>query len=75
LCFSASLHHDFYHCREAIRFFGREIVDFRKILIELEQLPFVVLERRARRMIGDRLPAALPEAAMAEHLEILRRSL
>src|SRR5690349_7577703 len=41
----------------------------------MEQLPFVVLERRARRMIGDSLPAAMPEAAMAVHLEILRRCL
>ena len=51
----------------------REIVDLGEIPVEMKQLPFVVLERRARRMKGDRLPAALPKAAMAEHLEILRR--
>ena len=50
----------------------REVIDFGKIAVEVKQLPFVVLERRARRMIGDRLPAVVPEPAMPEHLEILR---
>ena len=62
-----------YQFRQPLRLARGEIVDFGKIPFEMKQLPFVVLERRARRMIGDRLPAAVPEAAMAEHLEILRR--
>ena len=49
-----------------------KIVRFRKILRQVKQLPFVVLERRARRMEGDRLPAVLPDPAMPEHFEILR---
>src|ERR1700722_2920125 len=63
----------FYHLGEALRLAGREIVNFGEIAIEMKQLPFVVLERGARRMIGDRLPALVPKAAMAEHFEILRR--
>src|SRR5471030_371651 len=39
----------------------------------MEQLPFVLVEGGTGRMEGHRLPAALPQAAMAEHLEILRR--
>src|SRR6202012_5901986 len=35
--------------------------------------PLVLSEVAARRMEGNRLPAALHQAAMAEHLEILRR--
>ena len=51
---------------------SREVVDFGEIAIEMEQLPFVVLERRTGGMERHRLPAAVPDAAMAEHLEILR---
>src|SRR5665213_2834681 len=65
----------FYQFRQPLRLARGEIVDFGKILVEMKQLPFVVLERRARWMIGNRLPAAVPEPAMAEHLEILRRGL
>jgi hypothetical protein len=60
------------HCGKPLRLLRREIVYLREIAIEVEQFPFVVLERGARRMIGDRLEARVPEAAMAEHLEILR---
>ncbi len=63
------------HIGKAHGLLACEIVSLREILREMKQFPFVVLERRARRMIGDRLPAAMPEAAMAEHLEILRRGL
>ena len=61
------------HFRQTIGLAVGEIVDFGEIPVEVEQLPFVVLERRSRRMIGYRLPAVAPEAAMPEHLEILRR--
>src|SRR6266478_8601197 len=63
------------HIGKALRLLACEIVSLREILREMKQFPFVVLERRARRMIGNRLPTAVPEAAMAEHLEILRRGL
>src|SRR5437762_12954702 len=55
------------HVGEALGLLACEIVSLREILREMKQFPFVVLERRARRMIGDRLPAAMPEAAMTEH--------
>ena len=61
------------HLGEPLRLLFGEIIGLGEIAVEMEQLPFVVLERRAGRMEGDRLPAAVPEAAMAEHLEILRR--
>ena len=35
------------HRGQALRLLFREIVDFRKVLVEMKQLPFVVLERRA----------------------------
>src|SRR5262249_55078036 len=61
------------HVGETLRLLAGEVVGFRKIVIEVEQLPLVVLERRARGMERHRLPAAVPDAAMAKHLEILRR--
>jgi hypothetical protein len=60
------------HGGEALRLLRSKIVHLGEIAIEMEELPFVVLERRAGRVIGDRFPALMPEAAMAEHLEILR---
>src|ERR1700692_3727993 len=60
---------------EAVGVLRREIVDFGKIHIEMKQLPFVVLKRRARWVKGDRLPSPVPKAAMSEHFEILRRRL
>src|SRR6266849_732058 len=48
-----------------------EIVRFREVLVEMEQLPFVNLIRRAGGMKCDGLPACVPYSAVAEHLEIL----
>ncbi len=50
----------------------RQIAGFRKIPRQVKQLPFVVLERRARGMEGNGLPAVLPDPAMPEHFEVLR---
>ncbi len=61
--------------REPLRLGGGEIMRLGEILGEMKQLPFVAVERRARGMKGDRLPAVVPEAAMPEHLEILRHRL
>src|SRR6185503_4760870 len=49
-----------------------EVVGFRKILVEMIKLPAIDLEGRAGRMKGDGLPALVPQAAMTEHLEVLR---
>ncbi len=60
------------HGREPVGFGLGQIVDFGEITIQVKQLPFIRIERRARRVIGDCLPARVPEAAVAEHFEILR---
>ena len=60
------------HFGQALRLLRGEVIDLGEIAVEVKQLPCVVLERRARRVIGDRLPAVMPEPAMPEHLEILR---
>src|SRR6267142_4248713 len=61
------------HVGQPRRLLRREIVDLGKIAVEMEQLPLVVLERRPWGMKGHRLPAVLPDAAMSEHLKVLRR--
>src|ERR1044072_14102 len=43
------------HVVETLRFSRREVIDFREIAVEMKQLPFVVLKRRARRMERHRL--------------------
>src|SRR5260370_39407670 len=49
----------------------REIVRFREVLVEMEQLPFVILIRGTGRMKFDGLPTFVPQSAVSEHLEIL----
>ena len=65
----------FYHFGQTLRLLRRQIVGFRKILRQVKQLPLVVLERCARGMEGNRLPAVLPDPAMPEHFKVLRRGL
>jgi hypothetical protein len=60
------------HLLQPLRLPHREIIDLGKIPIEMKQLPLVVVIRRAGRVIGHRLPTVVPEAAMPEHLEILK---
>ena len=65
--------------RELLGLLGGEIVRLRPVAVGVE-LPHVVLERRQlgphdprRRMAGDGGPAVVVDAAVAEHLEVLRR--
>jgi hypothetical protein len=39
---------------------GREIVCFREVLVEVEELPFIILVRSVGRMKCDGLPARVP---------------
>ena len=57
---------------QTLWFLRRQIAALREILIEVIQLPFVVLEIGPCAMPRHRLPAVLPDPAVADHLEILR---
>ena len=46
-------------CLQPFGFLGREIVGLVEILIEMEELPDILVERRARRMERHGLPAVL----------------
>ncbi len=52
----------------------RHVLGLGEVLVQMVEFPDVALEGLAWRMVGDRLPAALPQAAVAEHLEVLRRT-
>src|SRR5437762_1903800 len=60
------------HLPQLVRLLVRKIVAFREILVDVVKLPLVGFERHIRLVIGYGLPAIGPDAAMAEHLEILR---
>src|SRR5436190_123340 len=60
---------------EALGFGRREVVGLVEIFCKIVELPLVGVEGFARRMVGNGLPALMPEAAMAKLLEILRARL
>src|SRR5262252_1160950 len=59
---------------ETLRLCRREVVRLVEVLVKLVELPFVRVERRARRMIGNGLPALVPQPAVPKLLEVLRGS-
>src|SRR6516164_6706567 len=60
------------HRGEALRLHRREVVCLVEVLVELVELPFVRVERRARRMVGNGLPALVPQPAVPKLLKVLR---
>ncbi len=58
--------------RQLPRVGRRQVLVLREILGEPVELPAVLVERRAGRVMGHRLPAVRNDAAVAEHLEVLR---
>ena len=57
---------------QLLRFFLGEIVGFGEVLIDVVQLPLVVGPFGSVPMPAHRLPAVDPDAAVSEHLEVLR---
>ena len=49
-----------------------EIGGLGKIAVQMKQFPAVGIERAAGRVVRHRFPTCVPQAAMPEHLEILR---
>ena len=63
------------HRLQTLRMLLGEVVGFGKILVEVIELPLVVIvPGRTRHMPHHGLPAVLPDAAMPEHLEVLDAS-
>ena len=59
------------HLGQLLGLFRAEVVQFVEVFVQVVELPLVGIEGGAGLMPGDRLPASVPDAAMAEHLEIL----
>ena len=59
------------HHGEPFGVVGGPIVDLGEVLVEVVELPDVVVDRGAGRVVGHRLPPVDPDAAVAEHLEVL----
>ncbi len=58
-----------------LRVLGRDVVRFRTVLVCVEQLPAIVVEAGGAghwAVFGHGLPTGLPDAAVAEHLVVLR---
>src|SRR5205085_569693 len=54
------------HLPQPLRLVGSEIDGLGEVAIQTVELPSVLLEVRARRVVGDRLPAVTPQAPVAE---------
>ena len=52
-----------------------QVVALGEVRLEVVQLPSVVVEGGAGRVVGHRLPAGAPDRPVAEHLEVLHRFL
>ncbi len=63
------------HLLQAVGLGGSEVVGLVEVRVEMVELPPVGIERRARRVIGDGLPALVPQSTVPELLEILRLGL
>jgi hypothetical protein len=63
------------HGGEALGLSRREVVGLVEVSCKVVELPLVGVEGFARRMVGDGLPALMPEAAMAKLRKILRAGL
>ena len=48
-----------------------QVVDFRQVFVQVIKLPDIRVEIRSPLVEGDGLPAAVPDAPMADHLEVL----
>ena len=59
------------HLRQLARLLRREIARFAPVLLDVVELPAILVESGVRLVPRHRLPAVVPDAAVAEHLEVL----
>ena len=80
LYLTASISHSRCSCGEPLGLLGGQVVGLAVVDGAVVQLPQVVVERRhlaadhhpRRLVLGDRAPALVVDAAVAEHLEVLQ---
>ena len=63
------------HLGELFGLLSAQVVQFIEVLVQVVELPLVGIESGARAVPGDRLPAVVPDSAVAQHLEVLARLL
>ena len=59
------------HPLQPLRLLFRQVVDLRKVFLQVEQRPLIILERNATEMAGDCLPTIHPDGSVTPHLEVL----
>ena len=59
-------------CLQPLGLLRGQVVVLVEIFVQVVELPDIVVEGLATRMKGHRLPALLPQTAVAEHLDVLR---
>ena len=62
------------HLAQLLGLLGSEVVALREVLVEVEQLPLVVVVGVAHLVIGGRLPAVGPDPPVTHLLEVLHRA-
>src|SRR6185503_15248970 len=59
------------HLRQLARLLRGEVARFAPVLLDVVELPAVLVESGVRLVPRHRLPSVVPDAAVAEHLEVL----